>query len=366
MIDSSMDFIFMKQALALAKGATRLASPNPGVGCVLVNDQRIIGEGSTCEVGSDHAEIQAIKNCILSGYSPAGATAYLTLEPCSHYGRTPPCALKLIEVGIKKAVIAIQDPFPLVSGRGIALLKEAGIEVLLGILKNEALEVHRGFLSRISRGYPWVTLKMASSLDGRAALLNRESKWITGEEARKDVQFLRAQHCAILTGSGTVIADNPKLTVRDIIAPQPKRFVIDGRLKTLVSSAIYSDANTHIFSIESNKDNIDFYLKHNIQVTTVDAVNGHVNLKTVLKKLGDSGVNNLLVETGPGLAGAMVKNSLVDEVVMYMAPSYLGDKAIGIFTWNEIISLEQSVRFRIHNTAMIGNDLKIICRFNNS
>lgn len=364
----SLDHYYMQQALSLAKAATRIASPNPGVGCILVKDNAIIGKGATMPCGQDHAEVAALKDCRQQGFSPTGATAYLTLEPCSHYGKTPPCALKLIDAGISRIFIAIADPFSEVGGRGIALMREANIETFVGLLAKEAEEVHRGYLSRIKRGSPWVTLKMASSLDGKAALLNKQSKWITSEASRQDVQILRGTQCAILTGSGTVLADNPRLNVRTPQALQPRRFVIDGKLRTPSSALIYQDRNTQIFTTSKAKIKTESVVKlfHNqgIEVTALDAIGDKVDLRMVLKILGNYGINNLLVEAGPGLAGAMIKAGLIDELIIYMAPIFLGDQALSIVAFNKLTNLNEAIRFKIYSSQMVGPDLKLVCRFN--
>lgn len=354
------DIQYMQQALLLAKSAARIASPNPGVGCIIVKNEEIIGNGATMAAGGDHAEIRALKDCQQRGHSAAGATMYLTLEPCSHYGKTPPCVYKLIEAGITKVIIAVEDPFSEVSGRGIALLKEAKIATHVGLLAKEAQEVHRGFFARIKRGYPWVSLKIASSMDGRAALNNKKSKWLTSEAARHDVQILRSEYCAVLTGSGTVLADNPRLTVRNFKSLQPQRFVIDGQLRTSSAAIIYAEGNAHIFTIVNSQDQLGAY--HNNKVSVINAINNrYVDLPAVLKEIGAYGINNLLVEAGPGLAGAMVRAKLVDEVIMYMAPMYLGHKAMGIFAWNEITDIKQAISFKLQSATMVGPDLKLTC-----
>ncbi|WP_028536966.1 bifunctional diaminohydroxyphosphoribosylaminopyrimidine deaminase/5-amino-6-(5-phosphoribosylamino)uracil reductase RibD [Paludibacterium yongneupense] len=358
------DFHYMQRALRLAAGASVRAAPNPGVGCVLVRDGRILGEGATLEAGSDHAEIQALKAAVAAGEDVAGATAYVTLEPCSHHGRTPPCADALIRHGIARVVAALRDPFPAVAGQGLERLRAAGVEVSCGVLESEAREVQRGFLSRIERGRPWVTLKAAASLDGATALRNGASQWITGPDARRDVHRLRARCDAILTGSGTVLADDPQLTVRDTpVARQPLRIVLDSGLRTSADSRIYQGGNTLLVSCLDDEERLRPYRAGGGETLCLpSAVDGRVDLAALLAALGARGVNQLMVEAGAVLSGALLGAGLVDELILYLAPSFLGASARGLFAWPELCSLDARIRFDIAETRKVGADLRLTLR----
>jgi diaminohydroxyphosphoribosylaminopyrimidine deaminase / 5-amino-6-(5-phosphoribosylamino)uracil reductase len=356
---SAEDHSFMQQALRLAEGATRRAAPNPGVGCVLVRDGRIIGEGATLRTGGDHAEIQALKHCEARGDTARGATAYVTLEPCSHHGRTPPCAEALIRHGLARVVAAMVDPYHEVAGRGLALLQAAGIAAECGLLEAEARRVHRGFLSRVTRARPWVTLKAAATLDGKTALLNGKSQWITSPQSRADVQRLRAQSCAILTGSGTVRADDPRLTVREIPdAPQPLRVVLDSRLATDPSSRIYQGGNTLLASCVTDATRLAPFQSGGAETLALPEIAGQADLAVLLSELAARGVNHLLVEAGAGLNGALLRAGLVDEVVLYLAPSLAGDAARGLFAWPALEDLAQKQTLQIDDVRRVGPDVR--------
>ncbi|WP_047237552.1 bifunctional diaminohydroxyphosphoribosylaminopyrimidine deaminase/5-amino-6-(5-phosphoribosylamino)uracil reductase RibD [Chromobacterium subtsugae] len=360
---SADDHLHMQRALRLAEAATRRAAPNPGVGCVLVRDGRVIGEGATLAVGSDHAEIQAIKDCLARGDTPRGATAYVTLEPCSHHGRTPPCAERLVAEGVARVAAAMVDPYHEVAGCGIAMLRAAGIEASAGLMETEARRTHRGFLSRVERGRPWVTLKAAATLDGKTALLNGCSKWITGAQARLDVQRLRAENCAILTGSGTVLADDPQLTVREVpVAAQPWRVVLDGALKTDPASRIYQGGRTLLASCVSDAGRLAAYRERGVETLALAGCAGEADLGDLLRQLAARGVNQLMVEAGAGLNGALLRAGLVDEIVLYLAPSLAGDAARGLFAWPALTDLADKVRLDIVDFGKVGDDLRLILR----
>ena len=360
---SAADHLYMQQALRLAEAAARRAAPNPGVGCVLVRDGRVIGEGATLAVGSDHAEIQAIKDCLARGDSPRGATAYVTLEPCSHHGRTPPCAERLVAEGVARVAAAMVDPYHEVAGRGIAMLRAAGVEASAGLMEAEARRTHRGFLSRVERGRPWVTLKAAATLDGKTALLNGSSKWITGPQARLDVQRLRAESCAILTGSGTVLADDPQLTVREIpAAAQPWRVVLDSDLKTNPASRVYQGGRALLASCETSAGRLAAYRERGVETLALARGQGGADLADLLRQLAARGVNQLMVEAGAGLNGAMLQAGLVDEIVLYLAPSLAGDAARGLFAWPALTDLAGKVRLDIVDAGKVGSDLRLILR----
>ena len=361
---SPQDHVFMQQALRLAEAATRRAAPNPGVGCVLVRDGQVIGEGATLQVGGDHAEIQAIKDCLSRGDSPHGATAYVTLEPCSHHGRTPPCAERLIKEGLARVVAAMVDPYHEVAGRGLAMLRTAGIDASAGLLEEEARRVHRGFLSRVERQRPWVTLKAAATLDGKTALLNGKSQWITGPAARHDVQKLRARHCAILTGSGTVLVDNPQLTVRDFILPQqPLRVVLDSRLVTPPDRRIFHGGNTLLVTSIADLARHQPYLQRGAELMVLPEDAGHANLPMLMQRLAERGINELMIEAGAGLNGALVRAGLVDEAILYLAPSLVGSTAQGLFAWPALEDLADKQQVKIQDVRMVGADIRINMTF---
>ncbi|WP_174874951.1 bifunctional diaminohydroxyphosphoribosylaminopyrimidine deaminase/5-amino-6-(5-phosphoribosylamino)uracil reductase RibD [Vogesella oryzae] len=356
------DHRYMQQALRLAAAATRRAAPNPGVGCVLVRDGEIIGEGATLQVGGDHAEIQAIKDCYARGLTPAGATAYVTLEPCSHHGRTPPCAERLIHEQLGRVVAAMVDPYHQVAGRGIAMLQAAGIRAESGLLAAEAQRVHRGFLSRVTRQRPFVTLKAAATLDGKTALLNGVSQWITAADARRDVHALRAANCAILTGSGTVLADDPQLTVRDVPCQrQPARVVVDSQLATAASARIYDASVAPVWLATAVADEARWqpYRARGVTVLLLPAADGHVDLPALLHALAAAGINELMVEAGAGLNGALLQADLVDEMVLYLAPYLAGDAARGLFAWPALTSLDDKLGLTVQEMRMVGHDLRL-------
>ncbi len=354
------DHAFMQRALRLAETATRRASPNPGVGCVLVRDGRCIGEGATRPAGEDHAEIQALKDCAARGESPQGATAYVTLEPCSHHGRTPPCAAALIKAGVARVVAAMVDPFPAVAGKGLAMLREAGIQAETGLLGEQAAQVHRGFLSRVTRQRPWVTLKAAATLDGKTALLNGKSQWITGPAARSDVQRLRAASDAILTGSGTVLADNPRLTVREFpLERQPLRVVLDSALRTGADCAVYQGGNSLLATCCQNAAARQPWQAAGCEVLELPRLDGHADLAILLQKLASRGINHLMVEAGAGLNGALVRAGLVDEIILYLAPALAGDAARGLFAWPALNDLAEKTLLTITDVRMVGVDVRM-------
>lgn len=328
------DETWMRQALALAEQGLYTTTPNPRVGCVIVNDQQqLVGSGFHAKAGEPHAEVFALRE---AGAQAKGATAYVTLEPCSHHGRTPPCADALIASGIKRVVVAMTDPNPLVSGRGLAKLYAAGIEITHSVLRLEAEALNRGFIKRMQTGLPYVRLKIASSLDGKTALLNGESQWITGEAARQDVHHWRAQSCAVLTGSGTIMADQPQLNVRHVSTTrQPKRIVLDRRGR--LDPQAYPD-----FILEQSQD----------------------DLKTILMRLAKTHqLNEIFVEAGAGLNAAFLEANIIDELIIYFAPRILGHEARGLFALPPQHILAQCPTCTFFESKMIGNDIRLRARF---
>lgn len=362
---------FMVRALALAKRGHYSTSPNPRVGCVIVKQQKIVGQGFHLKAGTAHAEVNAIKQ---AGSLCTGATAYVTLEPCSHFGRTPPCAQALIESGISQVVIAMVDPNPLVSGQGITILEKAGIEVKVGLLKEDAQALNLGFIKLMTSGLPYVRCKLAASLDGKTAMASGESQWITSQEARTDVQRLRAQSCAVISGADSILTDNARMTVRwselnnlikidDIESRQPLRVVIDSKNRLTPELAFFSEDSSVILirhSIDKNQVWPDFVE----QVCLPFAGNSlHINLTALLKLLAQRGLNDVLIESGLRLAGAFFEQDLVDELILYQAPKIMGASGKSLLAMPSINQLAQTKRFTFDNVSMVGPDIRIVASF---
>ncbi|MCX8085336.1 MAG: bifunctional diaminohydroxyphosphoribosylaminopyrimidine deaminase/5-amino-6-(5-phosphoribosylamino)uracil reductase RibD [Rhodocyclaceae bacterium] len=357
---SAADHAHMALALRLAARGLFTTTPNPRVGCVLVKEEAIVGVGWHEKAGGPHAEVNALA---MAGSGARGATAYVTLEPCSHYGRTPPCADALIAAGVSRVVAAMVDPNPLVAGQGLDRLRAAGIAVETGLLESEARELNLGFVSRMTRGRPWLRLKIATSLDGKTALANGQSQWITGPAARRDVQAWRARSCAILTGSGTVLQDNPRLSVREIDCPrQPLRVVADSRLRIPEDAALLSGGPCLIASAKPAADKAARLAARGIEVLTLPDAQGRVDLAALLAELARRGCNEVLAEAGAHLAGALVTAGLVDEFLLYQAPLLLGDAARGMVALGELSALAQAPRLAILERRAIGADLFIRAR----
>jgi len=364
---SQTDFVHMQRALALAQRGLYTTDPNPRVGCVLVKDGNVIGEGCTQPAGQDHAEIQALKDARSRGRDVRGATAYVTLEPCSHFGRTPPCASALIEAKVARVIAAMEDPNPQVSGRGLTMLRDAGIDVRCGLLANEARELNIGFVSRMTRNRPWVRMKVAASLDARTALPSGESQWITGEAARADGHAWRARASAILTGVGTVKEDDPRMTVRAVDTPrQPKRVLIDSRLDVPPQAQILSGAPTLVFCAsldEHNAERADALRARGAELVALGNGDGKVDLPAMLAELARRGVNELHVEAGYKLNGSLLREGCVDELLVYIAPTLLGSDALAMIDIAAPSSLDARVRLVFHGVERIGDDLRILARF---
>ncbi len=360
---SAADHAFMSYALQLAEKGLYSTTPNPRVGCVIVQNEQIIASGWHEKAGQPHAEIHALK---MAGKAARGATAYVTLEPCSHYGLTPPCVNNLIEAGIVKVNMAMEDPNPLVAGRGQMLLQQAGITVATGLLEAQAQALNIGFVSRMTRKKPWVRIKIAASLDGKTALRNGASQWITGEAARADGHRWRARSCAIMTGIGTIKSDNPQLTVRHIeTTRQPKKIVLDSQLSIPLSASLLQDESTIIFTANHhNQAKISQLTKLGAQVIPLPTNDGKVDLKGMLALLAtDFAINEILVEAGSSLNGALLNANLVDEVILYLAPHLLGDNAQGIFRLPELVDLEQKKTLTFEDIRTVGQDIRIVARF---
>jgi diaminohydroxyphosphoribosylaminopyrimidine deaminase/5-amino-6-(5-phosphoribosylamino)uracil reductase len=350
----------MAQALRLAERGLYTTSPNPRVGCVLVRDGDIVGEGWHERAGEPHAEVLALR---AAGEAARGATAYVTLEPCSYHGRTPPCADALIAAGIARVTVAVQDPNPRVAGQGIAKLRAAGIEVECGLMEAVARELNIGFFARMTRGTAWLRSKIAMSLDGRTALANGVSQWITGEAARQDVQHWRARSCAVLTGIGTVLADDPQLNVRGIeTARQPLRAVVDSLLRMPPNARLLQQSGVMVYTATQDAQKIAALEKSGARVVVLPDANGQVDAAAVLRDLAAQGCNEVLVEAGSKLNGALLKAGLVDELVLYLAPQLLGDMARGMARLGELVSLDQRIELEWNDVRQVGKDLRIVAR----
>ena len=350
----------MARALRLAEFGLYSASPNPRVGCVIVRDGQVVGEGWHRLAGEAHAEVHALK---MAGARANGATAYVTLEPCSHHGRTPPCAEALLAAGVSRVVAAMQDPNPLVSGRGLQRLADAGVRVECGLLENEAQELNLGFVSRMTRGRPWVRAKLASSLDGKTALENGASQWITGEAARHDGHRWRARACAILCGMGTVMADDPQLSVRGVdTLRQPLKVIVDRQLEMPLTARLLDDGRILVATASADTLRADNLRARGAEVLDCRLNNGRVDLGVLLAELGRRGVNEVHVEGGPRLNGALLDAGLVDELLLYVAPSLLGDRARGLFDLPALTSLAGKKSLVFRDVRSVGNDLRILAR----
>jgi diaminohydroxyphosphoribosylaminopyrimidine deaminase/5-amino-6-(5-phosphoribosylamino)uracil reductase len=355
---TEQDAVYMARALKLAKKGLYTTSPNPRVGCVLVKNGQIIAEGWHKRAGQGHAEVEALKQTTDS----TGATAYVTLEPCSHHGRTPPCCDALIKAGIKRVVVAMQDPNPLVAGNGLKKLQAAGIEVVCGVLENDAKVLNRGFIKRMLTGKPFVRSKLAMSLDGRTAMANGESQWITSPAARQDVQFLRAESCAILTGINTVLADDPSLNVRlpETEVLQPIRVILDSQLKMPVTAKMVTLAGeTWILTCSENAQKKLELEQAGFKVFYVPEKNARVDLNAVFEFLGQQQINEVLIEAGAILNGALLETDLVDEWIIYMASCVLGDNGRGLFTLPNMQTIADKKVLQFKDVRRVGVDLRL-------
>ena len=357
---SADDHRFMTQALRLAERGLYTTSPNPRVGCVIVKGGRVVGEGWHERAGQPHAEVHALRQ---AGEAARGATVYVTLEPCSHYGRTPPCANALVEAGVASVMVAMADPNPLVAGQGLHLLEERGIHTRSGLLEGEARELNKGFVSRMTRQRPWVTVKLAASLDGRTALANGASQWITGAAARSDVQRWRARSCAIMTGIGTVLADDPQMTVRELdIGRQPLRVVVDSHLRITLDRKILQGGNTLLACLPGQPDKVDALRETGVTVLELAEENGQVSLPGLLQALAQRDINEVLVEAGSVLNGALLQQGLVDELLLYYAPTLLGADARGMFGLEPLTAMTQRIDLELLALDRVGQDIRVRAR----
>lgn len=377
---TELDYMYMARAIKLAKKGWFTTSPNPRVGCVIVKGDQIVGEGFHKKAGEGHAEVNALKQ---AGELAKGATAYVTLEPCSHYGRTPPCAEALVNAGVKKVIAAMVDPNPKVSGNGLEILKNSGVETAHNLLADEAATLNPGFLHLMTNKKPLVRCKLAASLDGKIAMASGESKWITGSHARADVQILRAQSCAIISGADTVMTDDAKLNVRyeQLINPsflenelrQPIRVIIDSKFRLTPDLALFSSTSPIILirkkvqSLSTTQAKATQWPNH-VEELEIDLKENTdtIDLSLLLAALAKRGMNDILLESGYRLAGAFIEQNLVDELILYQAPKLLGASAKSLVDLPSLTELSQTKHLNITSTTRVGNDLKIVATFNES
>jgi diaminohydroxyphosphoribosylaminopyrimidine deaminase/5-amino-6-(5-phosphoribosylamino)uracil reductase len=368
-MDDTVDRAYMAEALQLARRGLYTTSPNPRVGCVLVRDGKIIGRGWHERAGEPHAEINALRDAEKYFGDARGATAYVTLEPCSHHGRTPPCCEALVAAGVRRVVAAMTDPNPLVSGRGLDFLRAAGIEVGAGLLEAQARELNVGFVSRMERGRPWVRVKLATSLDGRTAMASGESQWLTGPAARSDVQRLRARSCAVISGVDTVLHDNAALSVRaaelhlpdaDVIAArQPLRVVLDSQLRLHPPARLFAQPGRLVIAtLNDEQKRWEPLLEAGAQVLRLPEREGRIDLAALMAWLGEQQCNEVMVEAGAVLAGAFWRAGYVDRLTVYMAPTLLGSNGRPLLDL-PLDKMREQQRLDIHEIRAIGNDWRI-------
>ncbi len=359
---SDIDCAHMARALQLAARGLYSAHPNPMVGCVIANNERIVGEGWHERAGEPHAEINALA---AAGKDAEGATAYVTLEPCAHHGKTPPCAEALLQAGINKVIAAMQDPFAQVAGRGLEMLRNAGVTTEVGLMQTAAESLNAGFIARVTRDRPMVRVKVAASIDGATAMKSGESQWITGPEARNDVQRLRARSGAIMTGIGTVLADDPSLNVRlkELTAAglQPLRVVLDSRLRMPLSAGMLALPGETLVCCTGKHDHSRLN-DAGAEVRSYAADGAAVDVGAVLTDLAQRGVNDVLVEAGPGVTGYLLQKELVDELVIYQAPHIMGSETRGMFQTPSWLALADRKRLQISDVRRIGGDTRITAR----
>ncbi len=351
---------FMGQALELAGRGLYTTTPNPRVGCVIVREGAVVGTGWHEKTGMPHAEVLALK---AAGARARGATLYVNLEPCSHHGRTPPCVDAIRDAGVERVVAAMQDPNPQVAGAGFARLRAAGIAVEHGLMEDEARELNIGFVARMTRGRPWMRVKIAASLDGRTALANGRSQWITGEVARQDGHRWRARACAILTGFGTVRDDDPQLNVRGVDTPrQPLKIVVDSKFETPPSARLLKDGKTLVAGAVNDEKRIAALKAAGADAVIIPNDSGKVELFKLMEELARRELNEIHVEAGTKLNGSLLQAGVVDELLVYLAPSLIGDSGRGMFHLPVLTELSRSTALKIREVERVGEDLRILAR----
>ncbi len=351
----------MARALELAERGLYTTTPNPRVGCVIVKGGEVAGEGWHERAGGPHAEVNALA---AAGAAARGATAYVSLEPCVHQGRTGPCTTALIEAGVARVVAALRDPNPQVNGGGLDELKRAGLSTAAGLMEQEARELNIGFVSRMTRDRPWVRLKVAASLDGKTALNNGRSQWITGPGARRDGHHWRARACAVLTGGGTVREDDPRLTVRDVpTSRQPLRVVVDSKLETPPTAKLLEGGGVLVAAAREDGPRVAALRARGAEVIVLPNAAGKVELPDLFRELARRGMNEVHVEAGSRLNGSLVREGQVDELLVYLAPALLGDKAVGMFNLPELAELAGRRELEVRDVSMIGPDIRVLARF---
>ncbi len=356
------DTHWMSVALSWAEKAMYITTPNPRVGCVIVNAQGVLlGAGHTQPAGQAHAEMMALQDAKSQGHSVAGATAYVTLEPCSHQGRTGPCCDALIHAGLLRLVVAVQDPNPQVNGNGIARLRQARIRVDLGVLKDKAKSLNPGYFKRMTQGLPWIRLKVAASLDGQTALTNGESQWITSASARQDGHAWRARSCAVLTGIGTVLEDDPQLNVRDIDTPrQPTLVIVDSKLETPLNARLWhTQREVWIYCATEDTDRKAALKAKGARVMCLPNAQGKVDLRALVQDLGQKAINEVHIEAGFKLNGSLLAADVVDELLVYLAPLLIG-QGLGMASLGTFETLSQALKLKIQNVTTIGDDVRLI------
>ena len=347
----------MSQALALAKKSQAKARPNPSVGAIVVKDEKIVGKGSHETAGQDHAEVIALKD---AGLLSKGADLYVTLEPCNHQGKTPPCTSRIISAGISNVYIAMKDPNPLVNGLGIEYLKNNGINVISGIMEEEAEKLNLGFINRMIKSRPYIRSKIAISLDGKTSLFNGQSQWITSEASRIDVQKWRLKSCAILTGRGTINSDDPSLSVRTLsLNHQPLRIILDSHLRVKVESKILQQSNVIVFYGADKNLNLTKLKKTKAEFIKIPLLDKKINLVELMKYLNELQINELLVEAGPDLNGELLKLGLLDELITYTAPYIMGGNANGMFNTPILKDMKNKIKLSILDLRSVGEDIRI-------
>jgi diaminohydroxyphosphoribosylaminopyrimidine deaminase / 5-amino-6-(5-phosphoribosylamino)uracil reductase len=358
---TAADHAHMARALRLAERGLNATTPNPRVGCVIAHEENVIAEGWHEQAGGPHAEVRALQ---AAGSRARGATAYVSLEPCAHHGKTPPCVDALITAGVTRVIAATLDPNPLVSGKGLERLRAARIDADAGLLEQQARELNIGFFSRMTRKRPWLRMKIAASLDGKTALMNGASKWITGEDARRDGHRWRARSCAVLTGVGTVRDDDPMLNVRAVeTSRQPLKILVDSKLGVSPEAKLFQSGPVLIFCAIDDRARTGVLQARGAQVVAVPDESGKVDLARMAEELARREINEVLVEAGFKLNGSLLRAGVIDELLLYLAPHLMGDQARGMFDLPELTDMRERRELQLIDTRQVGKDFRVLARF---